>query len=380
MATACDLPTLPPLETLPEEVGSHGHGGSPEGELARFGLRPRPVIDFSASVSPLGPPFPILEAWNGLAEELARYPSVEGEGVLAFYQERFGLDRTQVVAGNGATEILYLVPRVLGLRRVAVLMPSFHDYARALKIAGAEILPVWLSPEEDFAPPGLETLAAVLARSDALWIGNPNNPTGTLFQSADLRSLARRFPNKWLILDEAFLPFAGPFPDVSLAAEELPPNLLVVHSFTKFYALPGLRLGAALGAPRVMDRLRRFKEPWSVNRIADQVARLLVHCQRYESEVRRLVHAERERIHTRLGELPDLRVFSSEANFFLVRWQGPGDLDGVLRHLLEAGICVRDCRNFPYLDDGFFRFAIRQPEENERLLQELERCVHAAHG
>ncbi|HEY0514650.1 MAG TPA: threonine-phosphate decarboxylase CobD [Thermoanaerobaculia bacterium] len=348
------------------------HGGSPERELRRFGIAPRPLLDFSVNTSPLGPPPRILAAWPGMAGEIERYPSVSGEGIRHFYERRFHLPPERVLGGNGATELLYLVPRVLRPARVAVVIPSYADYRRASHLAGAETFAVPLAAADGWAPPPVEDLARVLSQADALLLGNPNNPTGTLFPAAELLQLAREFPRRWLWIDESFIQLTDGFPQTSLAfGGELPPNVLVFHSLTKLYALPGLRLGAVIGSAATIARLRLAKEPWTVNRIAERAARLLAECRGYEEQVRALVSSERRRLAPLLGGLRSVSAAPTQANFFLARWLGGPDLDDLLARLLEAGLCVRDCRNFPGLEDGYFRFAVRRPEENDRLLAAL---------
>jgi threonine-phosphate decarboxylase len=261
---------------------------------------------------------------------------------------------------------------VLRPARVAVVVPSYADYQRASRLAGAEIFPVPLSAANRWGPPRVEDLAWALSSADALLLGNPSNPTGTLFKAADLLQFACEFPRRWLWVDESFIQFTDGFPETSLAfGGELPPNILVFHSLTKLYALPGLRLGAAIGSEEAIARLRLAKEPWTVNRIAEQAARLLAECHGYEERVRAMVASERNRLSSLLGRLRSVSIAPTQANFFLAQWLGSHSLDGLLTGLLEAGLCVRDCRNFPGLEDRYFRFAIRRPEENDRLLAAL---------
>jgi threonine-phosphate decarboxylase len=117
----------------------HIHGGDPGRELNRLGLKSREVLDFSVNVSPLGVPSEIKAIWNELFAEVDRYPSVDGQGVVRYYQERFDLDPARVLAGNGSTELIYLTPRALELGKVAVITPSFHDYTRSSLAAGADL-------------------------------------------------------------------------------------------------------------------------------------------------------------------------------------------------------------------------------------------------
>ena len=358
--------------------GEHIHGGDPERELLRLGLDPRQVLDFSVNISPLGVPQEIKVIWNDLFREIESYPTVDGRGVVHYYEKRFGLDPSRILAGNGSTEAIYLAPRGLGLRKVAVINPSFHDYTRASLAAGAELLPVDLKIDDGFAPPDMAVLEEVLAASDGLFVGNPNNPTGTVFPRQLLLDLAATFPGKWLLVDEAFVQFLDRPQAISLIKEQPPPaNILVFHSLTKFFSLPGLKLGAVVGHPEIISRLRQLKEPWSVNRIAEKVAAKLIDCADYEDKVANLVRKERPRVFALLKRISGFQPFEPTANFLLAQWRQTAELDDFLLFMLRSGIHLRDCRNFPGLENNFFRLAIRQPEENDRLISIMQDC--AAH-
>ena len=353
----------------------HIHGGDPERELKRFGIDAREVLDFSVNVSPLGVPPEIKAIWNDLWKEIESYPTVDGEGVVHYYQERFGLDPAKVLAGNGSTEFIYLAPRALALQKVVVINPSFHDYTRACLAAGAELIPVELEPADGFAPPDMVVLEEALTRGNGLFLGNPNNPTGTVFPRQTLLELATHFPTKWLLVDEAFVQFLDEPEEVSLIRQEPPQeNILVFHSLTKFFALPGLRLGAVVGHPDTISRLRPLKEPWSVNRVAEKVALKLIGCADYDSNLTQLIRQERPRVFGRIQEIPGFQAFEPAANFLLARWTQTNDLDDFLSFMLRSGIHFRDCRNFPGLEDNFFRMAIRLEEENDRVLSLMRRC------
>ncbi len=340
----------------------HRHGGAGLNSCTE-------VLDFSVNISPISPPIGTLTL-NDFA--LQAYPSIDGKGIKDFYARRFGLESRMVMPLNGAVEGIYLLPRALGLRHVVTLSPSFYEYERASLIAGATIASVQLLSSDGFLLPNIERLAEELRDADAFFVGNPNNPTGTEVQPEIIMALASRFPSTWFIVDEAFLQFTPNFPDNSLMKHVTAlRNVIVVHSLTKFYALPGLRLGAILAHPDVIERLLSFKEPWTVNAIAESVARRLADCGAYEHELRTMITTERERITTLFEGNGDIRLAGGAANFFLAQWVGGCSLDVMMAQLAQQNIYVRDCRNFTGLEDNYFRFAIRTPAENDRLLAEL---------
>ncbi len=344
----------------------HKHGGSARKIFTEDGGE---LLDFSVNVSPMSPPIGILSIEDFA---LQSYPSIDGRGIKEFYQQKFSLASYTILSLNGAIEGIYLIPRALALQRVMLLSPSFYEYERAAKIAGAEIVSVPLDAEKGFRLPGIEVLAHALRNADALFAANPNNPTGTAVPPEIIMALASRFPDKWFIIDEAFIQFTPAFPDNSLMGKVMAlKNVIVVHSLTKFYALPGLRLGAVIAHPEVISRLLDYKEPWTVNAVAESVAVRLLECGAYEESLRTMIFSERERMEASLSMLDGMNLAGGAANFFLAQWNRGCSLDDLLVYLKSQGIHVRDCRNFSGLEVNYFRFAIRTPIENSRLLDSL---------
>lgn len=344
----------------------HQHGGENARYQGRVGVE---TLDFSVNISPLSPPIGKLSL-DSFA--LQAYPSIDGRGIKDFYKGRFGLEGAMVLPLNGAVEGIYLLPRALGLRRLLLLSPSFYEYERAGRIAGAEIAFLPLAAENGFRLPSIELLAEALLHTDAFVAANPNNPTGTEVPPEIIMALASRFPGKWFILDEAFIQFTPPFPENSLMHKVMAlKNVIVVHSLTKFYALPGLRLGAVIAHPDVIRRLLNYKEPWTVNAVAESVAPLLLESGAYEDALRAMIFAERERITALFPQIEGMKLAGGAANFFLAQWQRDSSLDALLSYLSGRGIFVRDCRNFAGLEENYFRFAVRKPDENSALLDAL---------
>jgi threonine-phosphate decarboxylase len=351
---------------------TYRHGGIRPEDFSRWDVPRRPVVDFSVNLNPLGPPALIRERWGDLYREIEPYPTVNGDGVARFYQERYGIEPEEFVSANGSTEMIYLLPRALGLRRVVVITPSYHDYSRASRIAGASIRPCPLRRDEEAFSLPMEDVAEGMKESDALWLGNPNNPTGTLLPEGMIRELAERFAEKWVVVDEAFMPFVQTGAHHSLLAPPRPGNVLVLLSLTKFYALAGIRMGGLAAAPEVARRVRALKEPWTVNAVAERIAPWLLECRGYEDETLRLIGNEKDRLFRRLRTIRGLKAFPPSVNFVLCQWTLTEKLEDMVKHLLHHGIYVRDCRNFPGLEKNWFRVAVRLPEENDRLTQALE--------
>ncbi len=359
-----------------KQAEQHIHGGTPEHDFAKFNIPQCEILDFSVNISPLGPPAPIKDSWQKFSAEVERYPSIDGNGVKTFYAKKYGIGEANVLPGNGSTECIYLVPRVLKFKKAVILTPSFYDYGRSCKLASIPVKAALYKMDSGFAVPQLDTIEQLMDDADALMIGHPNNPTGSLFSPDDILTLSDQYPEKWVLIDEAFMQFVENSDQYTFINEHrFRKNILIFQSLTKFYALPGLRLGCVIGHEETIAKLSPHKEPWTVNGIANQVALDLLKCQDYEHQLESLIKTERERMYAEYRQLSGIQVFAPTANFFLAKWDATNNLDDLIRELLCNGLYIRDCRNFVGLEENYFRFAIRTQPENNQLLAVITQSV-----
>lgn len=353
------------------------HGGTVFAQARALGIAPDELLDFSASINPLGPAPGVREAVCSAFEKVLHYPdreSFELRRALADVH-RVGIDN--LVVANGSTELIYLLPRLLPGAKGLIIAPAFSEYAQALNRAGWQTDHVLLSPANGFAL-SLEKLAKRLAEGfDLLFLCNPANPTGTLLPATMIEEILRlcRRAGTFLVLDEAFMDFCEGESAKGLIAES--GGGIVLRSMTKFYAIPGLRLGYAVGHTEVIRLCAESLEPWSVNTPAQVAGVASLASDGYRERTIGYVSVEREALARGLAELPGLTPFSSAANYLLVEMRN-GITSAELRSkLLEKKILIRDCANFQGLDGRFFRVAVRTKEENRRLLAVLAEVLVA---
>jgi len=347
------------------------HGGGPQFDMKRLNIACTPVVDFSVNINPLGRPNIIDQKWQGLIDAVSPYPTINGSGITRYYNEHLGISAENILPGNGSTELIYLIPRVLGLKNTAIITPSYHDYERASFISGAKTSRYPLKPETGFAPPDEHELSRICTATDSLWLGRPNNPTATLVSRDIIYRLSEMFPEKWFIIDEAFIQFADNWKSETMMLGPYRPNILVLNSITKFYALAGLRLGAVIGHHRTISELAKAKEPWTINGIADLCAPLLIESNDYEKKTRTIIKDERIRVFNAINEISGIKAFLPTANFILCHWEKTDNLDDLLACLLLNNLYIRDCRNFPGLENNFFRIGLRMPQDNDLLINAL---------
>lgn len=356
------------------------HGGDPGSYARARGLKERDVIDFSVNLNPLGPPKVVQEMWQDLINYVSAYPSMGGAGIQKYYEQKFGIPRDMVVAGNGSTELIYMIPRVLRPQSALIFEPSYSDYKRACFLAGIRVMTYGLDPITNFDYPSVSVLEGLLSKVDSVWFGRPNNPTGQNISKTELNYLAKKYPEKLFILDESFIQFLEYWFPESFIVPNLPQNIVVIQSLTKFYSLAGIRMGAAIAHRYICETLQRYKEPWTVNILADRLAPALADQGDYEEETRRFVKEERQRILSRITQKNSWEVYDTEANFFLLKWKGKKTLDELLDSLYESGIYVRDARNFVGLEDNYIRIGLRSSNANDLLLEKLDSLAGEEYG
>jgi L-threonine-O-3-phosphate decarboxylase len=330
------------------------HGGVDAAELARLGVDPAAVIDFSANQSPLGPSPAVAAAVA--AAVLDAYPDRDARPLTAAIAEAHGVSDAHVVAGNGSTELIRLIAQLVlapGDRAMA-LAPTFGEYDIATRLAGAVYEPVTLDDWDAIAS------FLYLQRPRLLWLCSPNNPTGAAVPPALLARLVRGCACTLVVLDEAYCDLLpAPQWDADLLAAG---NLIVLRSMTKAWGLAGVRLGYALGDPALMTPLREAKPPWNVNACAQAAGLSALADPAHHDATVALLRTERARLMDAL-RAQGWTVRPSDAAFFLIEVD---DAAAVRAALLTHGCLVRDCTSFGL--PGCVRVSPRHPAQNDRLL------------
>lgn len=351
------------------------HGGNLLKLALKAGRSPGDILDFSANINPLGPPDWLRPLISSRVSSLAHYPDPQCTELIHAFAQKFEIPPDEVIAGNGSTEILYLLPRVIQASRVLVPVPSYADYATAAELCGLPVEKMFLQEEEGFAP-DMVGLAGCLRDRDLVMLGQPNNPTGVLCNAGEVIKLAISHPRAMFMVDESFLGFIEEAQSLMVGR---PPNVIVLLSLTKFYAIPGLRLGCAVADRSIILQLKKMIPPWSVNTIAQAAGCAALKDMSYAAQSKKFVSEERQWLQKELSHLPGLKIYPGSANFLLVKTIRP-DQNAVqlAERLLAGGIAIRVCDNFAGLDKQYFRIAVRTREDNIRLCTALGSALGGA--
>ena len=356
------------------------HGGNIEKALKQYRLVEGGVIEFSANINPLGMPYAVKRALIKAMDSLDRYPECE---YLELRKDLAGFYRVKpqnLLVDNGSVSLIHLIPRALGLRSALIPIPAFSEYEKAARLARGEVK--FLKPKADLSL-DMDNLIKGLKGRDSLYLASPNNPTSLSLEKKDLLMVLRETKNRGVtfILDEVYMEFSDSPRKNSLIQEAVQSrNLIILRSMTKFFALAGLRLGAAIAHPKMIARLKKYQPPWPVNSLAAAAAREFLKDKKYIRDSYKLIQEEKEFLYSELSVFKALKVWRPAANFILCQIipppLTPPARGGKLRDVLAVkGILIRDCSNFRGLDGSFFRVAVRSRKENLKLLSALKEVL-----
>lgn len=352
------------------------HGGIRPAQLRALGLNPADVLDFSASVSPLGPPAGLWEALRHV--DLTAYPDPECLELREALARHHKTDIDRILVGNGSTELIHLMARACipsggsaGQCSVLQLTPTYGEYAGACALSGAEIISIEACREQGFAwDLGLAAETIAERRPALVFLCNPNNPTGVYLGQGEVDCLAKaaQSAGSLLVLDEAYLNFVnGVWDSLPLLKDSAGSNVVLLRSMTKDYALTGLRLGYCLASPGTIVRLAKLQPDWSVNGLAQAAGLVALADESYLPDARKAVNEARDYLTENLNAL-GFCVLPSSANFMLVE---VGDAARWRDKLMTDGIFVRDCASFGLPD--CIRIGIRALPDCQRLVEAVKR-------
>jgi threonine-phosphate decarboxylase len=355
------------------------HGGNIYEIAQRLNLDPNGIIDFSTSINPLGVSKKAEKKIRESLSAILRYPDTHCSELTRTLAQFHGLEEDRILAGAGSTEFIYAIPRVMRMQRVLVVTPAFSEYENALESCSATAdcsVHYFETREEDGFELNVEGLLFTLTRGyDALYLCNPNNPTGILTEKEELKKILTQTEREkvWFILDEGFIDFEE---EESLKKEAATSSrLILLRSLTKFFALPGLRVGYMISNPEVIEKFRQIKEPWTVNTLAQIAAVESLRDAAYRSRTNKFIPPERDHLIQGLRSIPGFIPYPGAANYLLVQLHPSLNLTAAeLREkLILQGILIRDCNSFHHVGPYFFRVAVRSRRENRLLLEALRR-------
>lgn len=341
------------------------HGGNIYDVQAKFRKK---IIDFSANINPLGLPGRIKKTIYKNFARILHYPDAQASNIIQKIAQYWGIDKENILLGNGSCELIYLIMSTFKPKSMSIPVPTFSEYERAAKNTRTQVQFIKLKEKEDF-----KLRLSQFGRADVLFVCNPNNPTGnlTLENQGAIKGLVA---NKLFVVDEAFMDFLPNQKDYTFIWKATKcKRIIVLRSFTKFFALPGLRMGYLVAHKEVISKLKRNLAPWNTNCLAQLAAELILNDREYIKKTYKLIQSQRQFLFEQLAEIGWLKAYPSVTNFLLLKIERVGITAKSLQAiLLKKGMLIRDCSNFRNLNDKYIRIAVRSHKENLKLIAALK--------
>lgn len=345
------------------------HGADINSAAELYGLEADKIIDFSSNINPF-----IVESMDKIVaagvENLQKYPDIKYRRLRKNIADYLRVEDSYIIPGNGATEIIYLLMRNLS-GRLAIINPTFSEYRKGAEIAGLSVVDFVMDWEKDFEL-DLDEIYKGKDEFDSIFICNPNNPDGSVREIKKLLEFAEK-EGKLLIVDETFIEFADSEKERSLVnMVEKSKNLFIIRAVTKFFGIPGIRLGYGISSNReLLQKMYDEKEPWTINSFADSASDFIFKDDEYIRKSKEYFSKERICMINEINKIDGIKAFNSDANFILVRFENRNVLDVKENLLKRAGLLIRDASNFIGLDSSFARVAIKNHEQNTVLVDAL---------
>ena len=344
----------------------YAHGGNIYDDAPPHGT----WLDFSANINPFGLSMSARRAIADGIDAVTNYPDPKARELTYNIANTYGANEKNIVLGNGATELMYLFFHTLRPRRTLIVAPAFNEYERAALAAKSEVRRFFTSAEDGFRVDWTK-FADTLSDIDCAVVANPNNPTGVALAADEQRRLLKIVAKHdiALLYDESFADFFGDNePSIVAAEADDMKNAFVVHSLTKFFALPGLRLGFGIACKNLAKKLNDGKDVWNVNILAQRAGVASLADEEYRRRTVAWLREEGTRFVAALRALPHVTIFPPSVNFVLLRLENMTACECAAR-MRRRGILVRNCDNFPGLDGRYIRVAVKSTADNDEFLR-----------
>lgn len=307
-------------------------------------------------------------------EKSRSYPDINYTNLRNNISDYIKVDSELIIPGNGATEIIYLLMKSIK-RRLAILNPTFSEYGRGAKLNNLEIIDFHLKEENNFSI-DLDEIQKNMDKFDSLFICNPNNPNGKVKDLNELLDLMIE-NDKLLIVDETFMEFVGEEEKYSLINKiEQTPNLFILKAVTKFFGMPGLRLGYGVTSNKqIIKNIYEYKEPWTINSFAENLSNYLFKDKEYINGSKDYYINERKFMLEELRKISRLKVYDTDTNFVLIKLDDDEANSLKLELFEKYNILIRDASNFIGLDKSYIRVAIKSHNDNKVLIESLRKIL-----
>ncbi|TCK98629.1 L-threonine O-3-phosphate decarboxylase [Natranaerovirga hydrolytica] len=354
------VPSTYNLITNEKKMNQHGGGFKKKG------------LDFSVNINPMAMSPQVHQALIEKLTDIHQYPEIIGTSAIQTLSEYYNMPKSHIILGNGAIELIYLYARALKPNKVIVISPTFNEYERAFYTVGSKVYHYVLEKNEQFQiNVGAFIKEIKKITPECIVLCNPNNPTGQLLNNEAIRKISEAI-SQWkgfLMLDESFIELSTGKSSRELLLE----NVVCIQSLTKYYGVPGLRLGVAFGSSEFIDKMYRYKEPWTMNALALSAIKPLLNETNHQS-IQDWLNREKDFLYAALNKMKGIKAFWSSTNFLLIHYHKAQQLMEALK-MRQPPIYLRKCTDFIGLDETYIRIAVKSRADNDMLIQEIDNCL-----
>ena len=354
---------------IPAEISSHKtvhHGG-----LFSIKNPSHKIIDFSSNISPIGPPPLVKKYLKKNLDDIETYPDSDSKNLKKNLGWYTGFPSSQIIVGNGATEIIYNFCQAFLSKKTKVLIPipTFGEYEAAAKLHGSSIsFFKTMNLNND-----IQKFINKIPKHGCIFLCNPNNPTGILTSKNNIQKIIKNSLRKSTIVfvDECFIELVPQSNDSILNLVKKYENLFVLRSLTKSFGLAGIRIGYAIGPKKLVNILNQIKIPWNVSGLAQKAADAAICHSYYLDKVKKIIKNESKFLRKEISNISGFECNETSANFILIRSKLKPKT--IQNKLLKKNILIRDCSSFRGLDGNYIRIAVKTRNENKKLIQAMKK-------
>ena len=351
----------------------HFHGSDLEKIEAVYGIKKEDITSFSANVNPLGV-YPLLRSTLAShIDAITSYPDREYTSLRECIAAYTGTDASQVIVGNGSTELISLFIQIEHPKKAMILGPTYSEYEREISLGGGTTLYYPLREKDDFVLDVDDFTAHLNESIDLLVLCNPNNPTSSCINRTDMRrilDICKQY-DIFVMVDETYVEFADNMDEITaVPLTHYYNNIIILRGTSKFFAAPGLRLGYAIsGNQDLIKSINTRKNPWTINSLAVIAGELMFTDEEYIQQTKSLISSERARIYEIFKNHPDFKPYKPSGNFMLLKILREDITSADLfDKAIRKNMMIRDCSTFPFLDNKYIRFCFMMPEMNDKLI------------
>lgn len=349
-----------------------GHGANIVDMSIKYNKKEKDIVDFSSNINPYLPK-DIKKYTLEALKNSTKYPDINYIQLKNSISEYLNVDVNFIIAGNGASEIIYLLMKSIE-GPLGIINPTFSEYERAAKLNDVEVINLYFGNNEFDLD--INQIKRDINKFKYLFICNPNNPTGKVKYIKELLEFLKK-ESKFLIVDETFMEFVHKEENYSLVKYiESYNNLIIIKAVTKFFGLPGIRLGYGITSNReLLEKIYIHKEPWTINSFAENICKNILKDKDYIKQSKNYFREEIRYMIENLNKIPNIKVHNTDTNFILIKLKDIKSSELKEKIFIYKNILIRDASNFKNLDDSYIRIAIKTREENDLIIKALREAL-----